>query len=554
MASLSTGIVADVSFNRVPIAIKERWSVVRDVVSGDNELRGDTYLPMLNATDASVENIARNKAYRTRAVWYPATQFTLEGLVGLAFHRDPVTELPTELEYLLKDCDGMGVSLYQQSQAVLSNNLAVGRHGLFVDWSEASGHPVIKAYHAESIINWRYDIVDGKATLVMVVLEEEAEEEDGEWGILLVKQWREITINEAGNVQVRLWREDTGVTKTKRLVSMGTVQNAATGEERIIEAVELRSRGKVLTEIPFTFIGSNNNDASIDPAPLYGLAQLNLAHFRNSADYEDSVFFCGQVQPWISGLTEQWRDFMQNPWIIDSNGERRYTGHKMYIGSRSPLLLPQGASFGMAQAQPNSLAKEAMEHKEAQMVAAGARMIEATKGNKTATGENNDREATTSVLSLCVSNVSEAYQRAIGFCAIFMDMAEKKEGYADAFKIQQDFVQLQANPQLMAELTKAWQSGLLAKNDVRDFFRRLGLIATERSNDDIDKDVEEEEPLGTMGLPVVPGAPGVTPPALAASAAAAANGAAQPPGKPQAGPAMPIQVKPEERRAKARAR
>ena len=545
MSAAST--VNDVSFNRVPQPTQERWAVVRDVVSGDNALRTGTYLPQLNATDVSVENIARNTAYRSRAVWYPATQFTLEGLVGLAFHRDPVTELPTELEYLLKDCDGLGVSLYQQSQATLNNNLAVGRHGLFVDWSEAFGHTLIKAYHAESIINWRYDIVDGKASLCMIVLEEEAEEEDGEWGIAVVKQWREITRNEAGNVQVRLWREDTGVTKTKRLVSLGTVKNEATGEEQVIEAVELRSRGAVLTEIPFTFIGSNNNDASIDPAPLYGLAQLNLAHFRNSADYEDSVFFCGQVQPWISGLTEQWRDFMQNPFVLDSNGERRYTGQKMYIGSRSPLLLPQGAAFGMAQAQPNSLAAEAMEHKEVQMIAVGARMIEGTKANKTATGENNDREATTSVLSLCVSNVSEGYQRAIGYCARFMDMAEKEEGYADAFKIQQDFVQLQANPQLMAELTKSWQSGLLAKNDVRDFFRRLGLIATERSNDDIDKDVEEEEPLGTMGMPV-PGVPGVTPPALAATAAAAAAGG---------NGAKPIQVvppAPPDRRAKARTR
>jgi hypothetical protein len=538
-------ITSDVSFNRVPQPIRERWSVVRDVVSGDNALRTDLYLPMLNATDTSVENVARNKAYRSRAVWYPATQFTLEGLVGLAFHRDPVTELPTELEYLLEDCDGLGVSLYQQSQSVLQNNLAVGRHGLFVDWSEALGHPLIKAYHAEAIINWRYQIVDGKASLVMIVLEEEAEIEDGDWGIVLVKQWREIRLNDAGNVEVRLWREDTGVTKHKRLVSMGTVTNEA-GDELLIEAVELRSRGAVLTEIPFTFIGSNNNDASIDPAPLYGLAQLNLAHYRNSADYEDSVFFCGQVQPWISGLTEQWRDYMQNPWVIDSTGERRYTGQKMYIGSRSPLLLPQGASFGMAQAQPNSLAKEAMEHKEAQMVAVGARMIEATKVNKTATGENNDREATTSVLSLCVVNVSEAYQRAIGFCARFLDM--KEEDWADAFKIQQDFVQLQANPQLMAELTKSWQSGLLAKNDVRDFFRRLGLIATERSNDDIEKDVEAEEPLGTMGLPppgTLPGVPGASP------LAAVAGPPPQLPGKPKppAGPPPPV-----ERRARARAR
>lgn len=515
----------DVSFNRIPDDVLRRWKVVRDVVSGADDLRTDTYLPKLNATDTSDQNTSRNAAYRQRAVWFPATQFTLEGLVGLAFHRDPTSELPTQLDYLTKDADGLGVSLYQQSQHVLANCLSIGRHGLFVDWAEALQHPVIKTYAAESIINWRYSIVDGKASLAMVVLEEEVEDEDGRYGLKMVKQWREVYLNDDGNVEVQVHREtDEGAmvqnmaNRPKQPVVLATAV-LEDGTQVPVTAVELRSRGKVLTEIPFTFVGANNNDASIDPSPLYGMAQVNLAHFRNSADYEDSVFFCGQVQPWISGLSEQWRDFLQNPYVIDADGNRRYTGQKMYVGSRAPMLLPQGAQFGMAQAQPNMLAKEAMEHKEEQMVKIGARMIEATKANKTATGENNDREATTSVLALCVANVNEAYQRAITFCARFMDIAEPKDGFPEAYKITQDFVSMTISPQLMAELVKSWQAGVYSKNDVRDFYRKMGIIPTERTNEEIDRDLEEEGPaLGTVGLdplgnPAVPAPNGGTPPA-----------------------------------------
>ena len=61
------------------------------------------------------------------------------------------------------------------------------------------------------------------------------------------------------------------------------------------------------------------------------MAALNLAHYRNSADYEDSVFFNGQPQPWMAGLTEEWRDWLKKEGIV--------------IGSRVILPLPENGSF-----------------------------------------------------------------------------------------------------------------------------------------------------------------------------------------------------------------
>jgi hypothetical protein len=58
----------------------------------------------------------------------------------------------------------------------------------------------------------------------------------------------------------------------------------------------------------------------------------------------------GQPEAWISALSEEWRNWMQEQGV--------------YVGSRSAILLPEGGAFGIEQAQPNQLAMEAMKAKE----------------------------------------------------------------------------------------------------------------------------------------------------------------------------------------------
>lgn len=476
-----------VSFSRIPDDAAERWQVVRDVCAGDQALRLGSYLPYLNKIDQTPANQERNLAYRQRAVLYAATSFTRDGLLGLAFRIDPSATLPVKLEYLLKDADGASNSIFQQSQSVLANVLEVGRHGLLVDFSDALSRPVVKSYRAEDIINWRYENVGGQRVLTMVVLRElVTEPETDGFGLVEAVYYRELALDE-GVCVVRLWQEGKeaadGTKGPDRPVPLGV---DAAGQA--VLQLAMASAGKAFDFIPFQFVGSQNNDPEIDTSPLYGLAQVNVAHFRNSADFEDSVFYCGQPQAFITGLDEQWRDHLQNPMIEMPDGSRRPSGQVLYVGSRTPMLLPAGGNFGFAQPQPNTLVKEAMSQKEDQMRGLGARLIEASTGNKTATGEDNDREATTSILSICVSNVSEAYQSVIGWCARYLDLAIPPEEIAGSYKINQDFVKLAADAGIMAALVSAWQLGIMAKSDVRAFFRRLGVVSTERTDQDIDAD------------------------------------------------------------------
>ncbi len=449
----------DVSFKRAEyIEVLDRWASVRDVCAGQH--RVVSRLPYINAPDKSPENADRNKTYRERAVFKNATGHTRNGLLGLAFHKGPNLTAPKKLEYLQDNANGSGVSIYQHSQGTLEKVLEAGRHGLYVDYHQdegAGGHSVILSYCAEDIINWRTAMVNGHNVLTLVVLRESPEVADG-FGYKTVEQYRELALEPEGFV-CRVWQK---------------AGPEGGGPLAVIDTFTPTGVAGRLKEIPFTFVGAQNNDPTIDESPLYDIAMINLGHYRNSADYEDSVFWCGQAQPFISGLDENWRDHMEK------NG--------IYVGSRAPMLLPAGGAFAYAQPLPNTLVKEAMADKNQMMIELGARMVVASMSSKTATEARSDQSASTSVLAGCVANVSEAYTQAIMWCGAYMGITEEV-----AYQINQEFVELTADPQMITALVGLWQNGGFAKADLRAYLRKLGLIAPERTDLQIDSELQEQD-------------------------------------------------------------
>ena len=465
--------MADVTFQRQEYRdALAAWALVSDVCAGQAAVKakGATYLPQPNASDTSDENALRYTQYLARAAFYNATGRTLQGLVGAAYRKWPMLDAPGAIGYVAEDVDGAGVSVYQQSQSALGQVLKLGRHALLVDYPTtdapasradmATGkvRATIASIDATQVINWRAERIGAQYRLTLVVIAETRETvtPDG-FGLSAEPQYRVLRLTEVGYTW-EIWRA---------------------GQKGIELAegpfVVLDGAGRPWDEIPFTFIGATNNDSSIDAAPLYDLAEVNIAHYRNSADYEDSAYFCGQAQPWMSGLTEEWRDHLQQQGI--------------FIGSRAPILLPQGGQFGFAQAQPNTLAKEAMDQKEAQMVALGARLVQPGSAVKTATEAQGEQEAEHSVLSLACSNVSEAYSKALGWMARFMGA----DGEA-ALTLSQDFVEQRLDPAMLTALIGAWQSGKLPEADLWEQLRKYGVIDGEKDDETIRGELETQDP------------------------------------------------------------
>jgi len=454
------------------------WDKVYDVVSGERVVKSkkETYLPKPNPTDGSPENTTRYNQYVERSVFFNATGRTLEGLVGIAFSNGPEVEVPASMEFVNDDADGASGGIANQSHRVLEALLKKGRAGLLVDHPAATGaiskaqqlagniHATITTYEAGSIINWR---LDDNQDLSMVVLFESVEEPDG-YGLEYIDQWRELVIGrlstEDDNAQMRyvvkLWRKNT---------------EGGKDEFYIFDEYEVKdATGKPWTKIPFTFCGAVDNNSEVDKAPMLDLACLNIAHYRNSADYEESAYFMGQ--PWLamSGLDDQWvKDHL-------SSGT--------YVGSRAVTPLPEGGQPHMLQAAPNTLAGAAMDSKEKQMVAMGARLLTHGEAIKTAEQSRSETAAAHSVLSLAATNMALAYTQALEWVQEFTSGASGAISYIMPI----DYTGLMANPNLINSIVAAWQSGSIPTSDKNAAFRQLGVINRDKDDEMIADEVDSE--------------------------------------------------------------
>ena len=443
----------------------EAWKLISDCIAGQEKIKkeGETYLPKPNATDTSAENTARYTAYLRRAVFYNVTARTLRGLIGQVFSRDSVITLPATLNMLQEDVEGSGVNLDQQAKRALSNVLAFGRAGLLADFPVANGavtkaqvdsgkiRPILKLYRPEDIINWRTALFGAKTKLSLVVLRESYDKDDDGFQVTSEIQYRVLRLNKDEQYTVTIYREVVGLTGSD---AKKTSEWIAHGAEMLVTD----HTGSAFNEIPFTFIGAENNDSEVDPSPLYDLAVLNAAHYRNSADYEDSAFMVGQPTPWISGLSQQW--------------VKEVLKGTVHLGARGFLPLPKDASAGLLQAEPNTMCKEAMDHKERQMVALGAKLVEQREVQRTATEAGQEEAAESSSLSSAVKNVSTAYTLALRwagrFIATFADTAIE-------YELNSDFDLSKMTPEERSQLIKEWQSDAISFTEMRWNLTRGGV-------------------------------------------------------------------------------
>lgn len=447
----------------------KQYELIEDCLAGEQQVkfRRTKYLPMPNPDDTSKENAARYEAYLTRAVFYGVASKTQIGLRGQVFLRDPLVEVPTLLEPVVEDATGSGVPLQQLAQECVDKALAFGRVGLYVDYPnmEANGgvsvadmesgqvQPTFKVLNAKDVINWRVKKRGAKTVLSLVVFKEKYDLEDDGFETRQGEQWRVLRLVEDQYV-IEIYRDRNGAQPAERYIPKD-------------------ASGQPYNEIAFWFIGSVNNDPSIDPPPMYDLCSINMGHYRNSADYEDSIYQVGQPTLWVSGLTQKWLDDVM--------------GGVVRMGAVGGIPLPQDGAAGILQAEGNSLAKEGMDAKEAQMLALGAKLVEASQTQRTATEADYDNISETSILSTVSKNVGAAIQAGLKFAAAFVGQPSD----AIAYELNTEFDLVNLSPEERKVLISEYQSGLLTWTEVRDSLRRAGVASL--SDEEAKKETQDEE-------------------------------------------------------------
>ena len=434
------------------------WETSRDACDNlETKKAARKYLPVFIPNDED-----RYTAYLVRAYYLNVSGRTRTALNGSIFRIDPLCELPPELDYMKQDADGCGQSLTQVAKRQCSELLTVGRYGLLTDYPQVEGRlsleqqraANIKAsivpYCAESIINWKVAKIGGVMVLTMVVLKEDREVVIDEYESKTEEVYRVLTLIEGVYTQL-LYNKEGG----------------------LLEESQPRDKdGKTINRILFEFSGAIDNKPSVDLPPMLDIALVNIAHFRNSADFEENLFIHGQL---TLGVTSN----------LDADTFAQSNPDGIKVGARSGYFLGETGSFVTATVPANTGLREAMKDKEGQMVSIGARLITPNNANMTVDAVKINASSETSALQTLTGNASEAMTRAIKNATVFMG----GDPELVKFELNTDFYDSSLDPQQLMAMIQLNDRGIIAQSDVRANLRKNNLIAQDREDADIDEEI-----------------------------------------------------------------
>lgn len=443
--------------------MRETWERNLDAIAGERAIkaRPTRYLPIPNPEQTKADS-DRYRSYLQRAVFTNFTGRTVRALTGAVFRQPPAVELPSQLEYLFDDADRAGTTLYTIAQRAVSNVLAAGRYIAVADFPEAPINATaedtaamsayLACYPATALINWH----ETQGKLDLVVLREYIEEPHASgFDFDLVDYYRVFRLRD-GLVTLQLYRET----------------------QPQSDEIELVAGGDRLTEIPVAIMGAEDNNPDADTPPISDIAALNVAHYRNSADYEEGVFMHGQPWPHVD--------------TGDMNAAQfKETNPNIQVGSRAAVVTQGGGTISLVQMEPNSAAMEAMTHKEDQMVRLGAQIITSSAGNETAEAARIRSGAETSVLNTLVRNVSEGFEKVLRICAQY----EGANPDDIEFSLNDKFAATQADAQMMAQLWMGVDRGAWGTSVPREYARRSGIIDANTTDEDLDREVVTASPV-----------------------------------------------------------
>ena len=504
------------------------YELIRDCIAGQRAIKKKEYKYLPDPDEGEPDATARKlryKRYLESAVFYGVTGRTLRGLVGLVFDTDPAVEAPDMLAPVIADATGSGTSLDQQAAASLSDVVGLGRAGVLTDYPRTTVpttradalagnvRPTIIRYEPEDIINWRSKAVGARLLKTLVVLKEKFVLDDDGFAETTGDQYRVLRLE---NVSEDARAAPVYTVEIHRMIDVP-------GKPRVEKYTPVDGKGLPFREIPFEFMGAHDNDPDVDPSPLLDIAELNIAHFRNSADYEESVFLVGQPTPVFSGLDKRWVEDVFTVETDDGHGVKKKVA-KVRLGSRAAIPLPAGGSAELLQAQPNTLAFEAMGHKEDQMVALGAKLIENTGTQQTATEATIDSVLDNSVLGTCARNVSMAYRKALNWAWQYMTGEIVDDPEVIDYELSTDFDARGMTPEQCTAIVGQWTSKAITFEEMRWNLKRAGVayLDDEEAKEQLEAEREENiemeaaaaNALGQAtgqvdadGKPIVPEAP-----------------------------------------------
>lgn len=358
------------------------------------------------------------EAYVSRACYYNVTKRTTDALIG-SMLRKPYT---STFDYIHV---GGGQTFDTMLSYVLRDIFLTSRVGILVDYSEEYQSACLVPYNNNSITNWGDDFV---------ILEESYYVTDpkDKYKKAIRCQYRELTLID-GVYTVNIWRQEGGQASKKWYIA---------------EQMQPTVRGLPLDFIPFVFINDRDTTDECRKPVMYNMAQLNVSHFRTTADIEQCAHFLALPQPYLSG------DFADDVTQASLGGSQLW---RLEAGSTVGYLEFSGKGI-------ESLSR-IQEKKETQMASIGSRMF-AKAGVESAEALRIRSEGENATLVSMVNALEQGIQIALQYYAVWMGM----DPDSVEFYMNRDFTNVASTPEEINTLLNLLTSGQISQET---FLQRL---------------------------------------------------------------------------------
>lgn len=450
------------------------WARCRAAIEGGDAVRalGTAIVPAIGGMDRR-----EFSGYLQRATYMNASQRTLDALVGLVMQKPAQYEMPPALEELATYIDGRGGRIEDFARHALAEVLSVGGGLALVDHPErpdgvvtaaqerALGlRPLVSWYPLESVLEYRTGIVNGYEEITWLKLLEHYEEHIDEWTVDQKKQVRVYCMCE-GRVWARVFRK------------------TADGQWTLFsESWPVAHSGQPITYIPAVFFGPIKNEPG--KSPMLDLIDMNLAHFRNSADHEHVLHFTGLPTPYVAGVSPD--DFPSG----------------LKLGSSAAQVFEDAnakIAFAEISGDSSALATE-MLAKEARMAALGARALapegrQAESGDALAIRRGGEHSA--------LAKVADSVSRSM---VLVLETLAEWEGIDGdiSYSLNVDYLPQSVGAQELIALMQAWQGGAISAMELFDLLRKGGVIRDDKEYEEHERELSEE--AGFLDQPLEGGA------------------------------------------------
>lgn len=477
MATTYTG-----AYNFDYIKLLPRYQTIRDCINDDVVYGYTDYCKYNNSITKHQEYLVRTPGMSDETYgilkqlgrYLNVTGATLEGMLGGVWRVDPVIVLPDSVEYLNENADGEGNSLASLLKDQVGDTLPMGRYGLLVEPPQAtlnnageivevskadvnSGRvtTTIKPYVPESIYDWETSVIDGVRKLSLVKLIEEKKVRNASYTIECSEIYRFLTLDEEGYHQ-QVFQDPEGTSPLTEKVTITDYNGAA------------------MTEIPFYFSGSRNNDSTADNPPFYKLADANIAHYNNDANNRLNLLLHATGTLIVTGTN------------------RDLEGKTIPLGGGNGLYLGESGSANLLQLAAGAALPEAIKSDLDNMVLLGAKLnepsVQRTFGEAALSASQE-----TALLSDVVANCEEAMNKAVNM-VILLQTGKEAEF---EITINRQFFPVPMNAQDRAQWVMEIQQGLSSPFEFWEAKRKAGL--TSKTDQQIQMELSGEQPLDFSG-------------------------------------------------------